>query len=482
MGAILDIFRKDAFNVVSLTAAINKLPYRPTRISDLGLFQEKGINTTMAAIEERDGKLGLLVSRARGVMNQVETIGLRKARAYAVPHIPINEAVMADQVQNMRAFGSSDQMETIAMAINERLQNMKDWIDTTKEYYRVGSLQGVLLDGDGSTTLYNWFTEFGITQTNINVDFTSFNTFTSPTALTAADSAIAGNLAIGTYHYKVTFVTTGGETQGGTESSGTIAGATHKMNLTNIPLGPTGTLYRNIYRTTVGGAVNTEVFLAQIADNTTTTYTDNTADANLGTNPVPTVTNIPGARDPYNAVMEMKRDVATPIIRAVEDALGVTMYRNIRVICGNTFWDNFINHPSVIRAYERWLMAGDTGTGGSFFRNQQRQQLNRQGDSVPPGGFEFAGIYWENYRGHIGATKFIADKTAIAFPEGCPDLFIEHNAPAPFIETVNTIGLPYYAKQEPMRFGLGIELHAEANPLPICTRPGALIKLTQTNP
>lgn len=480
MGAILDIFRKDTFNVVSLTAAINKLPYMPTRISDMGLFQEKGINTTMAAVEERDGKLGLLTSQARGVMANVNTIGLRKVRAFAVPHIPINEAVMADQVQNLRAFGSADQTQTVATAINERLQSMKNYIDTTKEYYRVGSLQGILLDGDATTTLYNWFTEFGITQTAYNVDFTSFNVFTAPGALTAADGGAGGTLSAGAYTYKVTFVTGGGETQGGTVSNSITLAASHKMTLTAIPTGPTGTLYRNIYRTTAGGS--SYLFLTQIADNTTTGYTDNIADASLGTNTVPTVSSIPGAGNPASSVMDMKKDVATKIIRAIEDALGVTMYRNIRVLCGNTFWDNFINHPSVIHAYERWLMAGDTGTGGSFFRNQQRQQLNRQGDSVTPGGFEFAGIYWENYRGHIGTTFFIPDKGATAFPEGCPDLFLENNAPAPFIETVNTIGLPYYAKQELMRFGLGIELHAEANPLPICTRPGALIKLTQTAP
>lgn len=477
MGAILDIFRNNAFNVVSLTAAINKLPYMPTRIGDLGLFTEKGITTTMATVEERDGKLGLLTTRARAVMNQVDTIGRRKMRAFAVPHVPINEEVLADQVQNMRAFGTADTMETVAMAVNERLQNMKNWIDTTKEFFRIGSLQGILYDGDATTVLYNWFTEFGITQTTINFDFTSFNPFTAPAAPTLTSTA-SGSLT-GTYYYKVTFVTANGETQGGTEAN-TGAITSKEVALSNIPIGPTGTLYRNIYRSTASGGSGSEHFLIQISDNTTTTYTDNTADASLGTTAVPTVSNIPGA--PVNTgVMDMKAQ-ATKIIRAIEDALGVTLYRNVRVICGNAFWDNFINHPSVVHAYERWLMAGDTGTGGSFFRKQQRQQLNRQGDSVTPGGFEFAGIYWENYRGHIGSTYFIPDKSAIAFPEGSPDLFIEHNAPAPFIETVNTMGLPYYAKQEPLRFGLGIELHAEANPLPICTRPGALIALTQTAP
>lgn len=480
MGAILDIFRKDTFNVVSLTAAINKLPYKPTRIGDLGLFEEKGINTTMAVVEERDGKLGLLKSQARGTMSQTETVGLRKARAFTVPHIPMNETVYAEQVQNLRAFGSSDQMEPIANAVNERLQQIKDYIDVTREYYRIGTLQGVLYDGDTTSVLFNWFTEFGISQTTINIDFTSFNPYTAPAALTSADGGSGGNLSAGAYLYKVTFVTSNGETQGGTESSGTTLLASHKMSLTAIPTGPAGTLYRNIYRTVAGGAAGTEHFLVQISDNTTTTYTDNIADASLGTTAVPTVSNIQGASE-FNYVQDIKT-VATSIIRAIEDALGVTVYREIRVLCGNTFWDSLINHPTVRHAYERFLERGDSGTGGTFFRRQQRQQLNRQGDDVPVGGFYFAGIWWENYRGHIGSNYFIAAKNAIAFPEGCPDLFQENLAPAPFIETVNTVGLPYYAKQEPLRWNLGIEIHGQSNPLPICTRPGALIKLVQTAP
>lgn len=480
MGTFLDIFRKDAFNVVSLTGAINKLPYKPTRIGDLGIFQEKGIATTMAAIEERDGKLFLLTNQSRGSMTQTNTIGLRKVRAFQVPHIPLNENVMAEQVQNMRAFGSTDVMEPIANSVNERLQNMKDAIDVTREYYRIGSLQGILLDGDASTTLYNWFTEFGITQTVINVDFTNFNPYQAPGALTCADGGGSGNLSAGAYTYKVTYVTNNGETAAGPASNSITLAASHKMSLTAIPTGPTGVIARNLYRTTAGGS--TYDFLVTISDNTTTTYTDNIADASLGTIVAPTLSNISNAGIPYASVMDMKKDVATPIIRAIEDALGVTLYREIRVLCGNSFWDNFINHPTVVHAYERYLEKGDTGTGGSFFRRQQRQQLNRQADDVVPGGFYFAGIWWENYRGHLGSTYFIPAKNAIAFPEGSPDTFIEHFAPAPFVETVNTVGLPYYAKQEPLRFNTGVELHAQSNPLPICTRPGVLISLVQVKP
>lgn len=50
--------------------------------------------------------------------------------------------------------------------------------------------------------------------------------------------------------------------------------------LTSIPTGPTGTLARNIYRTEAGGS--SYKFLYQLTDNVATTYTDNTADADLG--------------------------------------------------------------------------------------------------------------------------------------------------------------------------------------------------------
>ncbi|HNN17418.1 MAG TPA: major capsid protein, partial [Giesbergeria sp.] len=37
---------------------------------------------------------------------------------------------------------------------------------------------------------------------------------------------------------------------------------------------------------------------------------------------------------------------------------------------------------------------------------------------------------------------------------------------------------PLYAKQEPRKFDRGTDLHTQSNPLPMCHRPGVLVKLT----
>ena len=93
------------------------------------------------------------------------------------------------------------------------------------------------------------------------------------------------------------------------------------------------------------------------------------------------------------------------------------------------------------------------------------------------GGFKFADVIWEEYRGKIGTQAFIGDNEAYLVPEGVADLFITRNAPADYNETVNTLGLPLYAKQAPLPMDRGIEMEAQKNPLNLCTQPVAIIKL-----
>jgi hypothetical protein len=58
---------------------------------------------------------------------------------------------------------------------------------------------------------------------------------------------------------------------------------------------------------------------------------------------------------------------------------------------------------------------------------------------------------------------------------GVPDLFVEAYAPADYIETVNTLGLARYLKQEALDFDKGMAFEAQMNCLPICTIPRALV-------
>lgn len=105
-----------------------------------------------------------------------------------------------------------------------------------------------------------------------------------PGAATAGLAGLgAGLLSAGVYKYQVTLVNALGETTGGTTSADVTVvdpGADGQAALSGIPTGAAGTTARRIYRTAAGGA--SYKLLAEIADNITTIYTDNTADAGLG--------------------------------------------------------------------------------------------------------------------------------------------------------------------------------------------------------
>lgn len=169
--SMLDVFNNDAFGLISMTTAINKLPEQPSKLGDMGLFKQVPINTTTAVIEERQGKLSLVQTSPRGTRTNEQPHAKRIVRSFQVPHIQEDDTILADAIQGIRDFGNSDQLETLTTIVNNRLENMKQCISATREWQRVGALQGIIYDADGSTVIYNLFTEFGVTQPTYTFDF-----------------------------------------------------------------------------------------------------------------------------------------------------------------------------------------------------------------------------------------------------------------------------------------------------------------------
>lgn len=136
----------------------------------------------------------------------------------------------------------------------------------------------------------------------------------------------------------------------------------------------------------------------------------------------------------------------------------------VHAFCGDSFFDTLINHANVKAAYQNWNAAA-AALGNSFVHDL----------------FPFGGITFENYQGtDDNTTVAIATDECRFFVTGVPGLYEEYYAPADFMETVNTIGLPRYAKVAPdQRFNQYVELHTQMNPLPLCLRPQTLIKGTK---
>ena len=327
----LGVFTDDKFSLVELTAAINEAPALPSRLAGMGLFEEEGILTTAFAVEKDSDTLALIPNTSRSGIPSATGGSAGQVKTFGTTHLPTQDTITADQIQNLRVFGQASEAQTMRAFVDKRLAKMRRRLDATIEYQRIGAIKGLVLDADGVTEISNLFTEFGLTQQT---------------------AAISLNLA--------------------------------------------------------------------------------TADI---------------------------RGQMLNALELSENALGSEPNSGFHCLCGRDFFRALIAHPKVEKAYELYEY-------GVFMRNDPRN------------GFTLGGVTFEEYRGAIGGVPFIAAGEAYLFPTGVDAMFISRFAPANYTETANTIGLPVYAKTEPTPLGKGMLVEAQSNPLSICSRPRAVIKLT----
>jgi hypothetical protein len=158
----LDILDDDSFSLSSLTAEVNKLPFVPGQVGAAGLFEADGVSTTTVLIEQMDGALSIVADTPRGSPGETINSDKRELKAVRVPHFQRNDTIMADEVQNVRAFGSETDLETVQDRVNSKLGRHTRDLDTTVELLRVGAIKGIVSGKSG--TIQNLYTLFGVSQ------------------------------------------------------------------------------------------------------------------------------------------------------------------------------------------------------------------------------------------------------------------------------------------------------------------------------
>ena len=342
MADILDIFNQDPFKAIALTESVQRNPFNPTGLGTLNLFDPNPIRTTALAVEERTGKLVLIPLSERGAEGLQRTTEKRKLRYFDVPRLMHDDTIYASEIQGIREFNTESVLMQVAEEVARRLSGptgILASVEYTKEYLRLGAIQGLMLDPKDGSVLYNWFDEFQITQ--------------------AAETPF--NLAAGV---------------------------------------------ANSLRPICNGIRRTM------------------------------------ARKSQGAFIENQSKVYA--------------------FCGDVFYDQFVNHPDVVRTFLSWSAAAD---------------LRNDAQGAAFDSFPFAGITWVNYRGSDDNSSIkVPDASVKFFPVGAPGIFREAMAPGETVDWVNTPGKPVYVlpifdTQRRMYW----KMEGYAYPLMICTRPEVLL-------
>jgi hypothetical protein len=120
-GTMLDVFKTNAFSLISLTDVINKVPFIPGRAGRVIDWNSKGVPTTVIALEEIAGVLQLVNPSPRGGAGTTVPKQKRTVRNLTVPHYQIDDAIYAEEVQGVRALGQENQAQTVQDMVNQRM-------------------------------------------------------------------------------------------------------------------------------------------------------------------------------------------------------------------------------------------------------------------------------------------------------------------------------------------------------------------------
>jgi Phage major capsid protein E len=182
MDNILDVFKENPFSVVNLTDGINKLAFVPSRTGEMGLFKPSGVTTLSIAIEQKENVLILVPPTPRGGPGTTVEKKRRSMLDIRVPHFEIDDTIMADEVQGVRAFvpgmvgdtSLAAQIETVEEKVYERGADHSQSMEATSEYSRIGAIKGLVTYADGSTL--DLFKTFNVQQqAEINFDLDNVN-------------------------------------------------------------------------------------------------------------------------------------------------------------------------------------------------------------------------------------------------------------------------------------------------------------------
>lgn len=168
--ASMDIFKNSAFSMTSLTGAIQKQDYKPQLLGELGIFEDMPVRTRALFVEQRDTALNLIPSSPLGAPPEELVKDSRKAVPLQTTRLAKGFTLYAHEIEGIRQFGSETELMQVQAEYLRRMGQVTDDMELTHENHRLGALQGKLLDSDGSTVIYNYFTEFGVTEASA-IDF-----------------------------------------------------------------------------------------------------------------------------------------------------------------------------------------------------------------------------------------------------------------------------------------------------------------------
>ncbi len=149
--ASMDIFNNSAFSMTSLSGAIKKVGYKPQLLGSLGIYEPMPVRTRAIFVERTEGKLRLIPSSPIGAPPKELVTDPRNAVPLKTTRLAEGFTLYAEEIQGIRAFGSETELAQVQAEYLKRMASVRDDMDLTHEYHRLGEPAAIDFDLDNAT-------------------------------------------------------------------------------------------------------------------------------------------------------------------------------------------------------------------------------------------------------------------------------------------------------------------------------------------
>jgi hypothetical protein len=166
MPEIVDLFGEAPFTTIELTNAVELITPRPTLLGTLGV-------DLFPKIASRSGNIAAYKVGTEAKLVGTSPIGAPperleqkggKMRRFGTRRMAKATTLYAIELQGILQQPLFQAVQSAQAEVAKRTALIRDDIELTFEYHRLGAVLGYQLDADGTTILEDWFDEWGITR------------------------------------------------------------------------------------------------------------------------------------------------------------------------------------------------------------------------------------------------------------------------------------------------------------------------------
>lgn len=155
------------FEVSDWTQEITTIQNQWGTIGQLGIFREIPVSQNVVVFESRQENGNLIIDQVRGSRANVAKGTPRQIHTFAVPHFPLDDAILPQDLQGQRAYNSND-VDKLAQKRAEKMLYIRRAHARTLEVARAQAIvQGTAYSPSGTVT-QDWNAEFGVTRTVVS--------------------------------------------------------------------------------------------------------------------------------------------------------------------------------------------------------------------------------------------------------------------------------------------------------------------------